>query len=109
MSEGAVWDTRHIYLGLEPSPIYRAICTGIISCLNLCPSLWRSLRSESLFNGFITGDKLLELLLQLPILRLKQLQMTFEDLQILLQLRVLPINLSIISEDPFKLCRKTPQ
>lgn len=109
MSKGAVRDPRHIWLWLEPSPIYRAICAWIISGLSLSPPLGRRLRPEPLFDGLITGDKLLELLLQLTVLRLKQLQMAFEDLQVSLQLRVLRIYLSVVSADPFKLCRETLQ
>ena len=103
MPKGAVWNPRHIWLWLEPSPVKCAICARVISCLNLCPSLRRSLRSESLLDGLVTGDKLLQFLLQLPILSLKQLQMTLEDLQIFLQLGVLRINLRIISADSFEL------
>jgi len=109
MAEGAVRDTRHIWLWLESSPIYRTICAGVISRLNLSPPLGRRLRSEPMFDGLIAGDKLLELLLQLTVLRLKQLQMAFEDLQVSLQLRVLRINLRVVSADPFKLCRQTLQ
>lgn len=109
MSKGAVRDPRHIWLWLEPSPIYRAICAGVISGLNLSPPLRRRLRSEPLFYGLITGDKLLELLLQLTVLCLEQLQMAFENLQVSLQLRVLRINLRVISADTFKLCRQTLQ